>query len=71
MRNFSVETRNRAAAINLLVAFQAVGITCLGWFVYDMVLNERNLSTIVGMESDWIIFERLGCETCSTPACSV
>ena len=31
----------------------------------------RTRSTIVGMESDWIIFERLGCETCSTPACSV
>ena len=31
----------------------------------------RKLSPMAGMESDGIIFERLGCQTCSTPACSV
>jgi hypothetical protein len=31
----------------------------------------RKLSTMVRMESDGIIFERLGCQTCSNPACSV
>jgi hypothetical protein len=42
-------------------------LVCLRYGLQGM----RNLSTMVGMESDWIVFERLGCQMCSTPACSV